>query len=191
LTQAGDTTWINSTDFKVLVSEESVEVFGMNTFKRTIEYPSRFQGYELVKNVGLYQWGFSDFFAIYTRELKGCIIDGVVYGDTTTVGVEGSENPIASEFKLEQNFPNPFNPSTKIKFEIPSKARNDNALVTLKVYDIIGNEFTTLVNEELSAGVYEVEFNTSFFKHQPSSGIYFYQLKAGSYIQTKKMILLK
>jgi hypothetical protein len=186
LTQAGDTTWINSTDFKVLVSEESVEVFGMNTFKRTIEYPSRFQGYELVKNVGLYQWGFSDFFAIYTRELKGCIIDGIIFGDTLTVGVE-DELPVAIEFNLEQNYPNPFNPNTVIKYSIPSVGTRDRVSVQLIVYDILGKEVVTLVNEELSSGEYEIQFDATGLP----SGIYFYQLKSGSYIQTKKMILLK
>jgi hypothetical protein len=63
--------------------------------------------------------------------------------------------------------------------------------VTLKVYDILGNEIATLVNEELSAGEYEVEFNTSSFNHLPSSGIYFCTLKAGEFVQTKKMVLIK
>ena len=61
----------------------------------------------------------------------------------------------------------------------------------LKVYDILGNEVATLVSEEKPAGSYEVEFNTSTIKHKLSSGVYFYQLKTGDYIQTKKMILLK
>jgi hypothetical protein len=61
----------------------------------------------------------------------------------------------------------------------------------LKVYDVLGNEIATLVNEELSPGEYEVEFNTSSIKHYPSSGIYFYALRAGEFIQSKKMILLK
>jgi hypothetical protein len=93
-------------------------------------------------------------------------------------------------FSLEQNYPNPFNPSTKIKFTIPSVIASEtkqSQLVTLKVYDILGNEIATLVNEEKSAGSYEVEFNASNLP----SGIYFYQLKAGQYSETKKMILLK
>ena len=74
-------------------------------------------------------------------------------------------NPVEEEqnkpiiFSITQNYPNPFNPNTKIKFEIPGQARNDNALVTLKVYDVLGNEIATLVNEEKPAGSYEVEFN--------------------------------
>ena len=95
-------------------------------------------------------------------------------------------------YSLHQNYPNPFNPSTKIKFEIPGQARNDNTLVTLKVYDILGNEVATLVNEELQAGEYEVEFSVGRDSSPDVvSGIYFYHLKSGSFIQTKKMVLLK
>ena len=100
------------------------------------------------------------------------------------------EIPLLSEFKLEQNYPNPFNPSTKIRFVIASVIASEakqSQLVSLKVYDVLGNEITTLVNEELSPGEYEVEFDAK----QLTSGIYFYTLKAGSFVQTKKMILLK
>jgi hypothetical protein len=102
------------------------------------------------------------------------------------VSVE-TEKTMVDNFILEQNYPNPFNPTTKIKFEIPGQARNDNALVTLKVYDVLGNEITTLVYEEKSTGEYEVEFNGTGLP----SGVYFYQLKAGNFIETKKMVLLK
>jgi hypothetical protein len=91
-----------------------------------------------------------------------------------------------TEFALSQNYPNPFNPSTKIEFRIA-----DFGFVSLKVYDILGNEIATLVNEEKQPGTYEVEFNSSSIKHLQSSGIYFYKLKAGSFVETKKMILLK
>ncbi|MCW8805476.1 MAG: T9SS type A sorting domain-containing protein, partial [Ignavibacteriaceae bacterium] len=106
-------------------------------------------------------------------------------------------NPVTTEsedgkvytFNLEQNYPNPFNPITTIKFSIPSVTLSEveGSVVTLKVYDILGNEIATLVNEELPAGEFEVEWNAEKFP----SGVYFYQLKAGSFIQTKKMILLK
>jgi hypothetical protein len=86
------------------------------------------------------------------------------------------------EFSVAQNYPNPFNPSTKIKFQI-----SDFGFVALKVYDILGNEVATLVNEEKSAGTYEIEFNATLLP----SGVYFYQLKTGSFVETKKMILLK
>ncbi len=115
------------------------------------------------------------------------------------VSVE-DEPPIATSFKLEQNYPNPFNPSTKIKFTIPTppvsspvlKGRTKEGFVTLKVYDVLGNEITTLVNEELSPGEYEVTFDShSGEVRNLTSGIYFYTLRAGSFVQTKKMILLR
>jgi len=112
----------------------------------------------------------------------------ILKGNTELViNVENIENSFVNDFRLDQNYPNPFNPVTKIKYEIPGQARNDNALVTLKVYDILGREVATLVNEEKPAGEYEVEFNGSAL----TSGIYFYQLKAGEFSETKKMILLK
>ncbi len=86
------------------------------------------------------------------------------------------------KFTLEQNYPNPFNPSTTIKYSIPSAE-----FVTLKVYDVLGNEVATLVNEDKPAGGYEVEFSAA----ELSSGIYFYKLQVGSFIETKKMLLMK
>jgi len=109
-------------------------------------------------------------------------------------------------FSLEQNYPNPFNPSTKIKYSIPSAETGyiPSLHVVLKVYDILGNEITTLVNEQKPPGTYEVEFSATSHSgnvRNLPSGIYFYQLrvtalqskdgKAGSFIETKKMILLK
>ena len=91
-----------------------------------------------------------------------------------------------AKFYLSQNYPNPFNPSTTIRYEIP-----EQSFVTVKVYDILGNEVATLVNEEKQAGTYEVELITSSINHQPSSGVYFYSLSAGNYFSSKKMILLK
>jgi hypothetical protein len=90
--------------------------------------------------------------------------------------------PYLESYYLSNNYPNPFNPSTKIKFEIP-----DQGFVSLKVYDVLGNEIVTLVNEQKPAGEYEVYFEG---KGLPS-GIYFYTLKAGNYIETRKMILIK
>ncbi|MCW9098402.1 MAG: M14 family zinc carboxypeptidase [Ignavibacteriaceae bacterium] len=97
-----------------------------------------------------------------------------------------------SEFSLEQNYPNPFNPTTKIKFIIPASGnpflgRARGGLVTLKVYDILGNEIATLVNEEKLAGTYEVDFNGT----QIPTGVYFYKLQAGNFVQIKKMVLLR
>ena len=86
------------------------------------------------------------------------------------------------EFELEQNFPNPFNPTTKIQYQLPQDAK-----VTLKVYDILGSEVATLINEEQEAGYKEVQFTGSNI----ASGMYVYRLQAGNYISTKKMMLVK
>ena len=101
--------------------------------------------------------------------------------DPSLVGYK--ENPpTINDFILYHNYPNPFNPSTHIGFQIA-----DRGFVSLKIYDILGNEVATLVNEEKLIGAYEVEFNAS----QLPSGIYFYQFKAGDFIQTKNMVYLK
>ena len=95
-----------------------------------------------------------------------------------------NRNP--AQFSLSQNYPNPFNPSTSMQFTIGSKQ-----FVTLKIYDILGKEIATLVNEEKPAGEYEVEFSATGGGSNLPSGIYFYQLKAGEFVETKKMVLLK
>jgi len=93
----------------------------------------------------------------------------------------GNENSRMT-YNLAQNFPNPFNPNTKIKYEIP-----EAAFVVLKVYDVLGNEIKTLINEEQIAGSYEIGFDGSGL----TSGIYYYRITAQDFLQTKKMILLK
>jgi len=105
-----------------------------------------------------------------------------------------SEGTSPENFILYQNFPNPFNPSTKIKFTIPASpirqltdSPKERTFVELKIYDVLGNEIATLVNEEKQAGEYEVEFSGDGL----SSGMYFYTLQAGNYSETKKMILLR
>jgi photosystem II stability/assembly factor-like uncharacterized protein len=108
----------------------------------------------------------------------------------TGVG-EGIEPTAPQAFQLFQNYPNPFNPTTKIKFQIPSTKLgfgiSDLGLVSLKVYDVLGREVRTLVNENLQPGTYEVQWDAS---HQ-ASGLYFYQLKADGFVATKRMVLVK
>ncbi len=99
------------------------------------------------------------------------------------VGVS-NEPKLPDGYYLHQNFPNPFNPSTRIDYQIPNSGN-----VTLKVYDILGNEISTIVNEFKQAGNYSVEFGTNNSKL--SSGVYFYTLRTGNYFQTKKMIYMK
>ena len=103
------------------------------------------------------------------------------------IGDRQDDRRLPNTFLLSQNFPNPFNPSTKIGYSI-----SEVSFVTLKVFDVLGGEVVTLVNEERTAGNYEVEFNShSDFVRNLPSGVYFYTLTAGTFIQTKKMVLLK
>ena len=123
----------------------------------------------------------------YKYRLKQIDFDGsFTYSNEVEIVVDFTPK----EFVLYQNYSNPFNPSTTIKYEIPKvETRHASSLqmVTLKVYDILGNEIATLVNEEKQPGVYEVEFDASSL----ASGMYLYKLQAGTFVQTKKMILLR
>jgi enterochelin esterase family protein len=103
------------------------------------------------------------------------------FPDSAT-SVEDEEFAFPNEFILEQNYPNPFNPGTKIIYSIPQ-----NSFVSLKVYDVLGNELANLVDAQQSAGRYEVIFDGSNL----ASGIYLYTLKAGNFTSTKKLVLMK
>ena len=104
------------------------------------------------------------------------------YSQASPTGVDYNSSEIPEKFNLEQNYPNPFNPTTKISFSISS-----SEFVSLKVYDILGNEVVKLFNEFTQPGNYEIQFNASGL----SSGVYFYQISTENFIETKKMILTK
>ena len=91
-------------------------------------------------------------------------------------------NPLPEKFQLFQNYPNPFNPTTTLSFVI-----GERSFVSLKVYDLLGNEVSTLVNEEKAAGVYKISFDGT----RVPSGVYIYQLITGNYISSRKMVILK
>jgi len=99
-----------------------------------------------------------------------------------STGINFISSEIPSNYSLFQNYPNPFNLSTNIKYQI-----SKNSFVILKVYDLLGREISTLVNELQKAGVYEVQFSNSGL----TSGIYFYRMQAGNYSETKKMVYIK
>lgn len=98
---------------------------------------------------------------------------------------------LPTEFKLEQNYPNPFNPSTRIRYTVPIDEKRKTREVSLIIYDILGNEVRTLVNEQKEPGYYEVDFSTTGGVSQLASGVYIYRLQTGSYVSTKKMMVLK
>jgi|WetSurSiteA1Bulk_404760.scaffolds.fasta_scaffold01523_2 hypothetical protein len=111
-----------------------------------------------------------------------CLFYRIELNVITDVENENTSTNNPAEFALEQNYPNPFNPSTKISWQSPVGSHQK-----LKVYDILGNEVATLVDEYLPAGTYETEFSADGL----SSGMYLYKLQTGSFVETKKMILLK
>ena len=120
-----------------------------------------------------------------TRTAEAVVKDtfGIVH-TTVVTQTDKTDNSIPTAFKLEQNYPNPFNPETVINYQLAA-----SSYATLKVFDVLGNEVATLVNEEQPAGSYQVEFSSK--NRELSSGIYFYKIRAGDFVQTKKMILLR
>jgi photosystem II stability/assembly factor-like uncharacterized protein len=142
---------------------------------------------------------------VYDNKIIAATSSGLWQRDISEIitGIAEQNTQLTASYKLDQNYPNPFNPSTKIKYSIPVVDANfaSTTLVQLKVYDILGNEVATLVNEEQPAGSYEVEFQSSVGNRQMASGVsskggytsgvYFYQLRLGSFSQTRKMIVIK
>ena len=112
---------------------------------------------------------------------SGFLVDALLRGSITGFGEDG-ETGVPLTYDLSQNYPNPFNPSTLIRFTIPERS-----LVSLKVYDVIGREVASLVDEERAPGVYEVRFDAKGL----STGAYFYRLIAGSYVRLRKLLILK
>ena len=179
----GNEYWLTCTNV------DSVNLFGELRQRKhfsVIVIPYEFD-YKYAEGIGeIYRFNRYEFIVAehYLSEITYAMINGQEYGQLVSV----NDNIIEEiSYKLYQNYPNPFNPTTKIKYSIPSIVNGQVSSVTLKVYDVLGNEIATLVNEEKPAGEYEVEINAAGLP----SGIYFYQLKAGSFFQTKKMVYLK
>ncbi len=164
----------------VLYADSVAEAFAGNHNSST--YYNKF--WEIAKNftIGLFQKAsYRIACVIYTEWIDG---------GSSTSGISENKNDLPSGFNLSQNYPNPFNPTTKIKYTIPNviaSGTKQTQLVTLKVFDVLGNEIVTLVNEEKPAGSYEMNFKAKGL----SSGIYFYKLQTGSFVETRKMVLMK
>jgi hypothetical protein len=163
-------------------------IFGLTKENHVYNSPNNPLGnwdrYSLTKDLGITYHASSWDQGLNTLNLKGAIIKGVVYGDTSFViaGINDKNTVQPGEFVLSQNYPNPFNPTTTINYSIP-KAGN----VKLTVYNAIGSKVATIINEYKVAGNYSIQFNGSSL----ASGIYFYKIEAGQFSQIKKMILMK
>jgi hypothetical protein len=171
----------NITPYTVIYSADTT-FYQVDTHYKTY-YSESLIGYtyDLVKDFGITRVFNTFDFGSDDRTLKGAVLDGVLYGDTTITSIQDGINP-AGYFSLAQNYPNPFNPVTNISFVI-----GHLSFVTLKVYNALGSEVETLVNEEKPGGSYTVKFDGSNL----SSGVYFYKLTSGNFNATKKLILLK
>ncbi len=175
----------------IVTNIQNVTQWGINSVKKYFHYS------EVAGAIHSYYRNYNSFFGLVYKEtyfyvptfetrsihtMKGCVINGVVYGDTIVTNIKECNIKIPYIYFLNQNYPNPFNPTTKIRYEIP-KSTN----IKLTVYDITGKEISILANQKVSSGSYEVEFNG---ENLPS-GVYFYKLETNDFIQTNKMILLK
>ena len=161
-----------------------IDTNNVKRFKDSPTYPTHDRTYTY--GVGLTH---SSYYSVSTNStineitMMGRVINGIAYGDTGIfVSVHAISNNVPTDFNLYQNYPNPFNPATKIKFDISKSSYSE-----IKIYDILGNEVADLVHEQLKPGSYEVEWDGSNF----ASGLYFYKLVVGDYVETKKMVLLK
>jgi len=160
----------------------------MNTFYYyTTDYTdttglSRY-GVDLAKGLGIIWQGGGE--SPGRMDIKGAVIGGVLYGDTTKIitSVENNRrNILPSTIELRQNYPNPFNPSTVINYQLA-----EDGFITLKIFNILGEEVAELLNGYKKEGYYSVQFNANNIP----SGTYFYKLQVGEYSEVKKMLLLK
>lgn len=167
-------------------SDTTKEYFGVQVETKLIgQYlvsSTAYHGWELAKGLGEVMRYFDDislYWTHYQCDLIYAEIDGSKYGIKTNIEKSGN---LPNQIKLFQNYPNPFNPTTTINYSVPKQS-----YVTIIIYDALGREITSLVNDFKPIGNYSVEFHATNL----SSGIYFYQIKVDQFIQTLKMILIR
>lgn len=181
-------TYGSSSNLLVNLGEEYSDGVWENFSKRIYTYDNNNnavhgESYVWHNGTWILSWGALDlFYDNLNRSISSYSLDAdVEYTAITVSGVNSNQLTTAS-YSLEQNYPNPFNPTTKISYSVPTES-----FITLKVYDILGNEIAILLNEKKNKGDYNVEFNAAHL----SCGVYFYQIISGGFVQTRKMILLK
>jgi len=183
-----DTFYLNCKNNQTFITEviDSIYFWGVSTVNQRHWIGWEHQ-YSFFDKIGIYEY---DKYWVLTEDyydLSGCIISDTTYGELLVSVANINQNP--TNFNLSQNYPNPFNPTTTIKYQIPDlpAGRQGLSFVTLKVHDVLGNKVAALINEEKPAGSYEVDFDASGL----TSGVYFYRLQTGEFVETKKMILLR
>ncbi len=177
-------------------------VFGINRKTKNFTEAQFEGGYgrAFAQGIGMIR---TNFYAVFCNQnsstLAGCVLDNVLYGDTSMlVGITQINSEVPDKFQLSQNYPNPYNPKTKITFQIPLSRGVDaeggrGVFANLTVYDAIGREVEVLVNQQLQPGTYEVRWDATAYP----SGVYYYRLEASNpstslrVTETKKMVLIK
>ena len=150
----------------------------------TFDFSSRIGVYPVVKDQIVI---FSDFDLAGRTQDNICYFDNISFSPSNSVGVDNISETLPQRFALEQNFPNPFNPVTTLRYDLP-----ENGLVNITIYDMMGREVKTLINQIQDAGYRSVIWDaTNDYGKPVSAGIYLYQIQVGEYMQTKKMVLLK
>jgi hypothetical protein len=185
----GDTSYICPPSFqgnRVICSDtNNYVIFGQSRKSKGFRI-SVFEGYNLQRyavDIGLVLYNHVQLMGLCSEILLGCYVNGSLYGDTVIhVGINQINSEIPDKFSLFQNYPNPFNPLTKIKFQVPK-----TGFVKLSVFDVMGREIQVLVNQQLSVGTYEADFDASNLP----SGVYYYKLETEEFNETKKMVLVK
>jgi hypothetical protein len=179
---AGDTISIRPSFVIVLDAKDSTDFFGTMRkrwiFREISQAPFNYIVRHVIDSIGmsyLYQGTGGQ-----TYYLAGALIDGMQYGKITDVGAGPKDPPTV--FWLAQNFPNPFNPTTTIRYGLPNRSH-----VSLTVLNTLGQSVSTLINGEQEVGYHEVQFNATHL----SSGVYFYRIQAEGYVQTKSLLLLR
>ncbi|MCI0449357.1 MAG: T9SS type A sorting domain-containing protein [Chlorobi bacterium] len=180
---------------KILYDTNIIQIFGIQKQSKRFGISGLEQGFNntYTKDIGVVYYAEFGMSLSSEVNLKGCVLNGVVYGDTNfyLVPVNKISTEVTKSYNLHQNYPNPFNPSTQIRFDVPK-----HSFVKLIVYDALGREISVLVNEQLRQGAYVYEWNA---ENLPS-GVYFYKLViadntnngvSGDYINSKKMVLIK
>jgi photosystem II stability/assembly factor-like uncharacterized protein len=169
------------------------EKYGFLGISPDIYYTSNYGNNWIKQNISISST-LRDLYCIDSITAIAVGLNGMILGNNfgINVGIKNINYNVPSDFVLSQNYPNPFNPVTRIKFDIPpsksSGLGSDEGMITrLIIYDVLSREVSTLVNQELTPGTYEVVFDASNYP----SGVYFYRLAAGDFTQTKKMVLLK
>ena len=171
----------------LLVDQNQITIRGSGTIKGSGNYEYLITAYDggVIPNddkVKVALWEKSNEEIIYSNPVLTSLNEGAIVVHKSVFAKDGTESLQPEVYTLEQNYPNPFNPTTKISFSIP-----EAGLVQLKVYNLLGEEISTLVNEEKSPGRYEVVFDANNL----SSGVYLYTIKSGNFAESKKMILIR